>query len=300
MAQDRIELANTADAHEEKKMDMESKLSTLWIFVSLNYLYCDVSSLMDPELLPQYLRGNVHGLQFSPMFLLSAGILVEIFIAMVLLSRVLPYSANRWANIAAGIVMTTIQLATLFFGVPAPYYAFFSAIEISTTAFIVWYAWNWTEAALAPVHDSARARQIATIEALLLHSPRPRLQWIDRAVIAALARRCRGGSSSQFAVLHRHRGAGPPSETLLPFGVKRIVGGGRRGAGERYAALESRHQVRQPAVLLGLLARRSEKIAVYCSIDIATALLYRFQVESTPAGESISYAQDDRAAHVMP
>jgi len=150
MAQDRIDLANTADAHEEKKMDMKSKLSTLWIFVSLNYLYCDVSSLMDPELLPQYLRGNVHGLQFSPMFLLSAGILVEIFIAMVLLSKMLPYVANRWANIAAGIVMTTIQLATLFFGVPAPYYAFFSAIEIATTAFIVWYAWNWTEAAVAP------------------------------------------------------------------------------------------------------------------------------------------------------
>jgi hypothetical protein len=33
MAQDRIDLANTADAHEEKKMDMKSKLSTLWIFV---------------------------------------------------------------------------------------------------------------------------------------------------------------------------------------------------------------------------------------------------------------------------
>jgi hypothetical protein len=146
----RIDLANTTDAHEEKKMDMKSKLSTLWIFVSLNYLYCDVSSLMDPELLPQYLRGNVHGLQFSPMFLLSAGVLVEIFIAMVLLSKVLPYRANRWANVAAGIVMTAIQLATLFFGVPAPYYAFFSAIEIATTAFIVWYAWNWAEAAVAP------------------------------------------------------------------------------------------------------------------------------------------------------
>jgi hypothetical protein len=53
MAQDRIDLANTADAYEEKKMDMKSKISTLWIFVSLNYFYCDVSSLMDPELLPQ-------------------------------------------------------------------------------------------------------------------------------------------------------------------------------------------------------------------------------------------------------
>src|SRR3954452_21674255 len=145
MAQDRIDLANTADAHEEKKMDMKSKLSTLWIFVSLNYLYCDVSSLMDPELLPQYLGGNVHGLQFSPIFLLSAGILVEIFIAMVLLSRVLPYRANRWTNIAAGTVMTAVQVATVLFARPAPYYAFFSAIEIATTVAIVWYAWKWTE-----------------------------------------------------------------------------------------------------------------------------------------------------------
>ena len=136
---------NSTYAHEEKKMDMKSKLSTLWIFVALNYLYCDIVSLMDPELLPQYLRGNVNGLEFTPWFLLGAGILVEIFIAMVLLSRVLPYRANRWANIAAGTIMTAVQSATLFFGVPAPYYLFFSVIEIATTVLIVWFAWNWRE-----------------------------------------------------------------------------------------------------------------------------------------------------------
>ena len=126
-------------------MDMKSKLSTLWIFVALNYLYCDVVSLMDPELLPQYLRGNVNGLEFTPWFLLGAGILVEIFIAMVLLSRVLPYRANRWANIAAGTIMTAVQSASLFVGTPAPYYLFFSVIEIATTVLIVWFAWNWRE-----------------------------------------------------------------------------------------------------------------------------------------------------------
>jgi hypothetical protein len=94
---------------EEMKLDMKSKLSTLWIFVALNYLYCDVVSLMDPELLPLYLRGNVNGLELTPGFLLGAGILVEIFIAMVLLSRVLPYRTNRWANIAAGTIMTAVQ-----------------------------------------------------------------------------------------------------------------------------------------------------------------------------------------------
>ena len=142
---ERASSPNPANAHQEKKMDMKSILSTLWIFVALNYLYCDVVSLMDSELLPLYLRGNVNGLELTPAFLLGAGILVEIFIAMVLLSRVLPYRANRWANIAAGTIMTAVQSATLFVGVPAPYYLFFSVIEIATTVLIVWFAWNWPE-----------------------------------------------------------------------------------------------------------------------------------------------------------
>ena len=140
---ERAHSPNLANAHQEKKMDMKSKLSTLWIFVALNYLYCDIVSLMDPELLPQYLRGNVNGLEFTPWFLLGAAILVEIFIAMVLLSRVLPYRANRWANISAGTILTAVQSATLFVGVPAPYYLFFSVIEIATTVVIVWFAWTW-------------------------------------------------------------------------------------------------------------------------------------------------------------
>jgi len=142
---ERTNSPNPANAHEEKKMDMKSKLSTLWIFAALNYLYCDVISLMDPELLPLYLRGNINGLELTPGFLLGAAILIEIPISMVLLSRVLRYRANRWANIAAATIMTAVQSATLFIGVPAPYYFFFSVIEIATTVLIVWYAWNWRE-----------------------------------------------------------------------------------------------------------------------------------------------------------
>ena len=136
---------NPANVQEEMKMDMKAKLSTLWIFVTLNYLYCDIIGLMDPELLPQFLRGNVNGLEITPGFLLGAAILIEIPIAMVLLSRVLKHVANRRANIAAGTIMTAVQSASLFVGTPAPYYLFFSVIEIATTVLIVWFAWNWRE-----------------------------------------------------------------------------------------------------------------------------------------------------------
>jgi len=44
--------------------------------------------------------------------------------------------------------MTVVQFATLFVTVPTMYYAFFSAIEIATTATIVLYAWKWTDAGM--------------------------------------------------------------------------------------------------------------------------------------------------------
>ena len=122
---------------------MKARLSTLWIFATLNYLYCDVVTLMDSRQLKGFLAGNVGGLDVSQAFLLAAGALVEIPIAMVLLSRILDGRSNRWANVVAGAVMTAVQLASLFAKTPAPYYVFFSAFEIGATAAIVWLAWRW-------------------------------------------------------------------------------------------------------------------------------------------------------------
>ena len=125
--------------------DRKAKLSVLWVFAILNYLYCDVLGLIDPELFKQYLTGNVDGLQLTSGFLLGAAILMEIPISMVLLSIVLKPRVNRWANIIAGTIMTVVQFSTLFVGSsPTMYYVFFSIIEITCTALIVLYAWTWT------------------------------------------------------------------------------------------------------------------------------------------------------------
>lgn len=128
-----------------KKMDQRVVLSTLWIFVTLNYLYCDLMGLMDANLLSQYLTGTVNGIGMSEGFLLGAAILMEIPILMVLLSRVLKYRLNRWTNIVAGLIKTLVMIATLFVGTATQYYLFFAVIEILTTAFIVWYAWQWVD-----------------------------------------------------------------------------------------------------------------------------------------------------------
>jgi hypothetical protein len=118
-----------------KLKNIEEKLSLLWVFVMFNYLYCDVLTLTDPikQVGPQLTQG----------FLLGASILMEIPIAMVLLSRILKYKKNRWANIIAGTIMAIVQILTLFIGIPTIYYVFFSIIEIACVLFIVWTAWKW-------------------------------------------------------------------------------------------------------------------------------------------------------------
>lgn len=121
-------------------------LSTLWIFVLFNYLYCDLLSNMQASTLNDLLSGNVAGMDVNSGFLLGAAVLMEIPIAMILLSRILPFRANRWANIIAGAIMSLVQISSLFVGSgPELHYIFYSVIEISCTATIFWLALNWRE-----------------------------------------------------------------------------------------------------------------------------------------------------------
>ena len=125
------------------KMNPKVLLSTLWLFAMLTYTYGDVVTLMDPV---------KHGsIELTEGFLLFGSILMMIPISMVLLSRILKYRANRWANIIAGTFMTAFLTVTLFVAVPTMYYAFFSAIEIATTAVIVGYAWKWRSPEGSPI-----------------------------------------------------------------------------------------------------------------------------------------------------
>ncbi len=111
-------------------------LSTLWVFVTLNYLYCDLIGLMDSNLLKQYLAGNIEGMVIDESFLLYAGILMEIPIAMILLSKLLAKKANCLVNITAASIKTVVMIMTLFIGSFTKYYLFFAVIEISTTIFM--------------------------------------------------------------------------------------------------------------------------------------------------------------------
>ena len=133
--------------------NMNVRLSTLWIFAVFNYLYADIVTLMDPDILGQIMTGSIGSMEISEGFLLGGAILVETAIAMVVLSRVLAYRANRWANILIGALNTAAVFLSLFMGGtrPALYYLFFATIEIACTLLIVWYAWKWKPVAAPTV-----------------------------------------------------------------------------------------------------------------------------------------------------
>lgn len=146
---------HTADASPSTTIAMQSHkvlLSTLWVFAVFNYLYADVVTLMDSEMLKMILTGQVGSMRMTRSLLLGAAVLIETAIAMVLLARVLDYTLNRWANIIVGAIHTVAVALSLVLGggAPALYYLFFAAIEIACTLFIMWYAWRWKPATAPP------------------------------------------------------------------------------------------------------------------------------------------------------
>ncbi len=120
----------------------KDKLFTLWIFVTVNYIFCDIFTLFYSENLKQLISGAMGGMDITETFLFAFSVIMELPMLMIVMSRLLPYKFNRLANIAVGIFMTLVQTATLF-GDNMLHYVFFSIIEITTTIIIVWIAIRW-------------------------------------------------------------------------------------------------------------------------------------------------------------
>ena len=118
--------------------DRKALLSTLWLFVLLNMIFRDIHEM--PFLILELIADPVKLTQISNELMLVAGIVLEIPIVMVLLSRLLPYRINRWANIVAGVLTAVMIIANTT--APDLDDIFFAAVEIVGLALILWYAWN--------------------------------------------------------------------------------------------------------------------------------------------------------------
>jgi hypothetical protein len=125
----------------------KERLSLFWIFALLNYLYADVIALWVIVDSPN-LAATPH---LPPWVLPASAVFMEIPIAMIVACRLLPFRANRLANIIAGALLTLVNAFLTFVPplvgarTPAlPEYLFFATIETVCTSVIVWQAWTWS------------------------------------------------------------------------------------------------------------------------------------------------------------
>ena len=127
------------------KMDTKILLVLLWVFYTVNFMYADILSKLEPGALEGIMSGYTGGgtVKITEGFLLGVAIMFELPFLMIVLSWVLKYKANRWANIIAATLFAVTQIYSLFLGIPSPMYIFYTLIEIAGLLLIVWNAWKW-------------------------------------------------------------------------------------------------------------------------------------------------------------
>lgn len=127
-----------------RKIETQNLLSTLWIFILFNILFRDIHQLITKNFIEEILSGVVNGVTITEELLLIGGLFVEVPIIMVLLSKILPYKWNRYANIFGGVITILVTLSNSPSDMDD---LFFMIIEIIALLAIIWFAWRWTSSA---------------------------------------------------------------------------------------------------------------------------------------------------------
>ena len=127
----------------KNKIEPQTLLSTLWIFILFNMILRDLHEFPTEGYIEELIA-----LKLSEEVMLFYGFMVEIPILMVLFSRLLKDTANRWANMLAASIALLGILSTL----PAADLddVFFAIISSAALLAIVITAWK------LPTLDRAR------------------------------------------------------------------------------------------------------------------------------------------------
>ena len=122
------------------------KQAALWTVVMLTMAFADIVGFLHAGTLQSILDGAV-GFDLTPGVLLVFSILIEVPIAMVFLSLVLPFAANRGLSTAAALATTAFVLGG---GGATSSYVFFTTVEIAVLALVVRLAWRRPSVRVAP------------------------------------------------------------------------------------------------------------------------------------------------------
>ena len=130
--------------------EMPAKLSTLWIFVTLNIVFADIIGFLEPGTLERIINGDT-GFELTPAIIVIFSLLQAIPIAMILVSRWFRRGVNRWLNIVASVL-------TLLYVIgggnwESTSYVVFVSLEVLAMLGIIWLAWNWRNVEAQPIQQ---------------------------------------------------------------------------------------------------------------------------------------------------
>ena len=128
------------DTNTIRKLDTKVLLSTLWIVVMINMLKADILSLFIPGATDELVKTSASTGTPIPQLMLGGAIMMEISIAMILISRVLKYGVNRWVNIVVSLITIAFVVGG---GASYPHYIFIATVEVICLLVIIWLSWKW-------------------------------------------------------------------------------------------------------------------------------------------------------------
>jgi hypothetical protein len=120
----------------------------------INMLKADILSLYIPGSADELLKTSASAGTPIPQLMLGGAIMMEISIAMIILSRVLKYGVNRWMNMIVSFMTIAFVVGG---GVSYPHYLFIASVEVICLLLIIGIAWKWRSPKGQPATQLARA-----------------------------------------------------------------------------------------------------------------------------------------------
>ena len=132
--------------------ERRSVLSSLWTFVLFNMLFRDMHELLRPGAIEEFMSTDV-----AEGTLLASGVALTLFISMIVLTRVLPYRATRWANLA----VAGVALGGMSANAPRDVEdVWFLEVETVGLLAIIWLSWTWRPLAESEVQPGALGMRV--------------------------------------------------------------------------------------------------------------------------------------------
>jgi hypothetical protein len=120
----------------------------------INMLKADILSLFIPGSAEELAKTSASVGTPIPQLMLGGAIMMEISIAMIILSLVLKSGVNRWVNMIASFSTIAFIVGG---GSSYPHYIFVATVEVICLLLIIWIAWKWRSPEVQPVTQPTRA-----------------------------------------------------------------------------------------------------------------------------------------------